>query len=123
MWLVLAGGNVTKEDQKLVSKTRFAWPEIFNKKLVSLHKIKEVLTLNKPAYIGISILNLSKTFIATYRKHMAIKLKIIVYRHWQFDEWNLNKWCIWRLSYVTQASLILVNVQKLKNVMPKEGRK
>ena len=63
MWLVLAGGNVTKEDQKLVSKTRFAWPEIFNKKLVSLHKIKEVLTLNKPAYIGISILNLSKTFM------------------------------------------------------------
>ena len=63
MWLVLAGGNVTKEDQKLVSKKRFAWPEIFNKKLVSLHKIKEVLTLNKPAYIGISILNLSKTFM------------------------------------------------------------
>ena len=55
MWLVLAGGDVTKEDQKLVSKTSLAWPKIFNKNLVSLHKIKEVLTLNKPAYIGISI--------------------------------------------------------------------
>ena len=63
MWLVLAGGDVTKEDQKLVSKTSLAWPKIFNKILVSLHKIKEVLTLNKPAYIGISILNLSKTFM------------------------------------------------------------
>lgn len=63
MWLVLAGGDVTKEDQKLLSKTSLAWPKIFNKNLVSLHKIKEVLTLNKPAYIGISILNLSKTFM------------------------------------------------------------
>ena len=35
--------------------------KIFNENLVAEHKIKETLTLNRPAYVGTCILHLSKT--------------------------------------------------------------
>ena len=37
--------------------------KIFNEKLVAVHKINETLTLNRPAYVGICILDLSKTLM------------------------------------------------------------
>ena len=36
---------------------------IFNENLVAVHKIKETLTLNRPAYVGMCILDLSKTLM------------------------------------------------------------
>ena len=64
--------------QKLVSKPRFVSQKIFNKNLAALHKIKEVLMLNKPAYAGVSILDLSKTlcdFPYDYvQDNMSVKL-------------------------------------------------
>lgn len=41
-----------KDYQKLVSTPIFVSQKIFDKNLVTAHKIKEVLTLNKPAYVG-----------------------------------------------------------------------
>ena len=41
-----------KDYQKLVSTPFFVSQKIFDKNLVAAHKIKEVLTLNKPAYVG-----------------------------------------------------------------------
>lgn len=49
--------------QKLISKPGFVSQKIFNKKLAAVHKIKEVLTLNKPAYFSMCILYLSKILI------------------------------------------------------------
>ena len=37
--------------------------KIFNENLVAVHEIKETLTLNRPAYVGMCILDLSKTLI------------------------------------------------------------
>ena len=37
--------------------------EIFNENLMAVHKIKETLTLNRPAYAGMCILDLSKTLM------------------------------------------------------------
>ena len=37
--------------------------KIFNENLVAVHKIKETLTLNRPAYEGMCILDLSKTLM------------------------------------------------------------
>ena len=37
--------------------------KIFNENLVAVHKIKEMLTLNRPAYVGTWILDLSKTLM------------------------------------------------------------
>ena len=46
---------------KLASKPSYVSSKIFNENLVAVHKIKETLTLNRPAYIGMCILDLSKT--------------------------------------------------------------
>ena len=48
---------------KLASKPTFVSSKIFNENLVSVHKIKETLTLNRPAYLGMCILDLSKTLM------------------------------------------------------------
>ena len=56
-------------DEKKISKyTRTSKPtyvssKIFNDNLVAVHKIKETLTLNRPAYVGMCILDLSKTLM------------------------------------------------------------
>ena len=48
---------------KLTSKPTFVSSKIFNKNLVAVHKIKETLKLNRPAYVGMCILDLSKTLM------------------------------------------------------------
>ena len=48
---------------KLASKPSYVSSKIFNENLVAVHKIKETLTLNRPAYIGMCILHLSKTLM------------------------------------------------------------
>ena len=48
---------------KIVSKPTYVSSKIFNENLVAVHKIKETLTLNRPAYIGMCILDLSKTLM------------------------------------------------------------
>ena len=48
---------------KLASKPTFVSSKILNDNLVAVHKIKETLTLNKPAYVGMCILDLSKTLM------------------------------------------------------------
>ena len=48
---------------KYVSKPTYVSGKIFNENLVAVHKIKETLTLNRPAYVGMCILYLSKTLM------------------------------------------------------------
>ena len=48
---------------KLASKPTYVSSKIFNENLVAVHKIKETLTLNMPAYVGMCILDLSKTLM------------------------------------------------------------
>jgi len=56
---------VTDEKQhvKLASKPTYVSSKIFNENLVAVHKIKETLKLNRPAYVGMCILDLSKTLM------------------------------------------------------------
>ena len=56
---------VTDENKllKLASKPTYVSSKIFNENLVAIHKIKETLTLNRPAYVGMCILDLSKTLM------------------------------------------------------------
>ena len=46
--------------KKLVSKPNYESRKIFNENLVSVHMKKTSLTMNKPVYLGMSILDLSK---------------------------------------------------------------
>ena len=53
-------------DVRLVTgekKPTYVSSKIFNENLVAVHKIKETLTLNRPAYVGMCILDLSKTLM------------------------------------------------------------
>ena len=52
-----------KKLDKLTSKPTYVSSKIFNENLMAVHKIKETLTLNRPAYVGMYILDLSKTLM------------------------------------------------------------
>ena len=54
--------NNAKEYVRSISKPSFISQKIFSKIFVAIHKIKPVLTLNKPVYVEFSILDLSKYF-------------------------------------------------------------
>ena len=51
---------------KLASKPTYVSSKIFNENLVAVHKIKETLTLNRPAYVGMCILDLSKVLMYNF---------------------------------------------------------
>ena len=63
-----------KKLDKLTSKPTFVSSKIFNKNLMAVHKIKETLNLNRPAYVGMCILDLSKTLMYDFH-HNYIKKK------------------------------------------------
>ena len=53
--------NNTKTILNIQAKPSFFFSQkIFNKNFVAIHEIKPVLTINKPIYVGFSILDLSK---------------------------------------------------------------
>ena len=52
-----------KKLDKLTSKPTFVSSKIFNENLMAVHKVKETLTLKRPAYVGMCILDLSKTLM------------------------------------------------------------
>ena len=52
--------NNSKDYLRCVSKPNFFSQKIFDKNFIAVHQIKYVLTLNKPIYVGFSILELSR---------------------------------------------------------------
>jgi len=49
--------------QKLTAKPTYVSSKIFNENLVGVHSKKERLLLDKPSYVGMSILDLRKTLM------------------------------------------------------------
>ena len=69
---------------KLTSKPTYVSSKIFNENLVAVHKIKETLTLNRPAYVGMCILDLSKTLMYDFhykyiKRNVWKKSQVIIY--------------------------------------------
>ena len=52
-----------KKLDKPTAKPTYVSSKIFNENLMAVHKVKETLTLNRLAYVGMSILDLSKTLM------------------------------------------------------------
>ena len=52
--------NNSKDYVRCISKPSFISQKIFSKNFVATHEMKPVLILNKPIYVGFSILDLSK---------------------------------------------------------------
>ena len=68
-----------KKLDKLTTKPTYVSSKIFNENLMAVHKVKETLTLNRPAYVGMCILDLSKTLMYDFhynyiKRSMAIEL-------------------------------------------------
>ena len=55
--------NTKEKLRKLVAKPNFRSRKIFSENLVSVHMKKTSLTMNKPVYLGMCILDLSKTIM------------------------------------------------------------
>ena len=64
-----------KKLSKMSAKPTYVNSKIINENLVAVHKIKEVISLNKPAYVGMCILDLSKTLMYNFHYNI-IKQKI-----------------------------------------------
>ena len=68
--------NNTEDHKKYSTKPMFAFvsQKIFSKKIVAIHEIKSVLTLDKVIYVGFSILDL-RTFLMYEFHYKHIKRK------------------------------------------------
>ena len=66
--------NNAKDYVRCISQPSFVSQKIFSKNFVAIHEIKPVLTLNKPIYVGFSILDLSKLLMYEFHyKYMKSK--------------------------------------------------
>ena len=65
---------ITDENKlmKMTSKPTYVSNKIFNENLVAVHKIKETLTLNRPAYVSMCILDLSKTLMYDFHYNTTL---------------------------------------------------
>ena len=68
-----------KKLDKLTAKPTFLSSKIFNENLMAVHRVKETLTLNRPAYVGMCILDLSKMLMYDFhynyiKRSMTIEL-------------------------------------------------
>ena len=54
---------MTEKLMKIASKASYVRSKIFNEKLAAVNMITETLTLNRPVYVGMCILDLSKTLM------------------------------------------------------------
>ena len=64
----------TKDYISCISKPTFMSQKIFSRNFVAIHEINTVLTLNKPVYVGFSILDLSKLLMYEFH-YKYIKFK------------------------------------------------
>ena len=69
--------NNATDYKKCVNKLSFISQKIFNERFVAIHEIKPVLTLDKPVYVGFSILDLSKYLMYEFHQR-DIKRKFSV---------------------------------------------
>ena len=80
--------NNSKDYVTYVSKPNFISQKIFNKDFVAIHQIKPVLILNKPIYVGFSILDLSKLLMYKF--------------HYKYLQYKFNA----RLLFIDTESLV-----------------
>jgi hypothetical protein len=52
--------------RKMVAKPTFAGRKIFSEELIAVHRMRSCVLLNKPVYIGLAVLDLSKLMMVNY---------------------------------------------------------
>ena len=61
--------NKERDYLKWTSKPSYMLHKIFDNHLVAMHKIKVVLMLNKPTYVGMCVLGFIKLLMYEFQKH------------------------------------------------------
>ena len=79
--------NNNKNYLKWTAKPSFITRKIFDNNLVEIHKIKTTLTLNKPGYVGMCMLEISKSSslwipLWLYQKPIWQQIGVIIHRYW-----------------------------------------
>ena len=69
--------NNKKDFLKYTSKPTYVTHKLFDKNFAPTHEIKPVLILNKPIYIGVTVLDLSKWLMYDFRYNF-IKKKLML---------------------------------------------
>ena len=65
--------NNEKDYVKYVSRPTFVFQKILDENLVAIHKVKPVLLLNKPIYVGFCLLDLSKLLMYDWHYNYFVK--------------------------------------------------
>ena len=65
--------NNKKDFLKYTSKPTFVTHKLFNKNFAAIHEINQVLVLNKPIYVGFTVLDLSKWLMYYFRYNFIKK--------------------------------------------------
>ena len=55
-----------KQASKLINRPSFEWAEVFSENFCAIHLKKESIEMDKPIYVGTSILDLSKSLMYDY---------------------------------------------------------
>ena len=117
-----------KKLTKLVSKPAYVSSKIFDEDLVAVHKIKETLTLNRLAYIGMCILDLSKTLMYNFhynyinKKNMEKVLSYFLPTQIVYVT-KLRPVMRIKIFMLTKTNSILAIIRKIPNFTTKQTRK
>ena len=115
--------NDQKKYFRYINKPTFISQKIFDKTFVAVHCVKTVLTLNKPIYLGFSILELSKLFHYHYvsnnfdAKLLFTDTDSLVYKI------NDDSDNVYKNVLKTNIYLILVDIQKILCIMTFQTKK
>ena len=112
---------------KLASKPTYVSSKIFNENLVAVHKIKETLTLNRPAYVGMCILDLSKTLMYDFH-YNYIKSKYgdkakLLFTDTDSLTYEIETKDVYQTFGMTKTDLIIATIQKTHHILTKQIRK
>ena len=74
--------NNKKDYLKYTSRPTFISRKTFDKNYAAIHEIKPVLTLNKPIYVGFTVLDLSKWLMYDFhyrfiKKHLVLSCYLL----------------------------------------------
>ena len=84
--------NNAKDYIQYTNKPSFASQKVFKKDFVAIHEIKPILTLNKPIYVGLSILDLSRLLMYEFHyKYIKSKYNAKLYLQAQAVQLNNEK--------------------------------
>ena len=65
--------NNEKGFLKYTSKATYVTHKLFNKNFAAIHEVKQALVLNKPIYVGLTVLDLSKWLMYDFHYYFVKK--------------------------------------------------